>query len=402
MKSSDILKETSKNSYSNKYFVEHYKTKLNSKNSSNNNLKVKFEIKENANSIKKNKKTIYKKGHNNSMDKNAKIDLLHNKSFEGDKVKKNTRNLSNNSLNNNYNNTKEKFSKTVSHISSYKILNNNSLFESKVKTKSSTQEKKLNSKADTNKIKIPKINNLSQKEKACLILAFSKCLRLTERAFFSFSSPKFKEAISKKLILDTQKIFLNEKLEELEEKINICDNKLQNKFNASKTAEITLNFVTLNIESDFKLNLTEGFDDETEKKYCDNYVKLLYLILGENYEKIENNMLVKNLYDKIGEKNYKNIKDYLFYLYIQNKDENKSLENIGKINEIIKKTPDILNFKVTEKYDKFILYTSVIINEIINFANKRYDTLKLKNNCKKMIEIINMKLNLYKRKNKTN
>ena len=379
---------------------EYNRTK-NSKNSSNTNLKVKFDLKENANSIKKNKKTTSKKGKNNSMDKNQKIEL-HNKFFGGDKNKKNTRNLSNNSLNNNYNNTKDKFSKTTSQISLYRNLHNSSLFESKSKTKILTQEKKLNSQIDNNNIKIPEIKNLTQKEKACLILAFSKCLRLTERALFSFSSPKFKEAITKKIILNTNKIYLKEKLEELEEKINRCDNKLENKFNASKTAEITLNFVTLNIETDFKLNLTEGLDDETEKKYCDNYVKLLYLVLGESYDKIENNMLIKNLYNKIGEKKYQNIKDYLFYLYIQNKDENKSLENVDKINQIIKKIPDILNFKMTAKYDKFILYTSVIVNEIINFANKRFDTLKLKNDCKKMIEIINMKLNLYNRKNKSN
>ena len=379
---------------------EYNRTK-NSKNSSNTNLKVKFDLKENANSIKKNKKTTSKKGKNNSMDKNQKIEL-HNKFFGGDKNKKNTRNLSNNSLNNNYNNTKDKFSKTTSQISLYRNLHNSSLFESKSKTKILTQEKKLNSQTDNNNIKIPEIKNLTQKEKACLILAFSKCLRLTERALFSFSSPKFKEAITKKIILNTNKIYLKEKLEELEEKINRCDNKLENKFNASKTAEITLNFVTLNIETDFKLNLTEGLDDETEKKYCDNYVKLLYLVLGESYDKIENNMLIKNLYNKIGEKKYQNIKDYLFYLYIQNKDENKSLENVDKINQIIKKIPDILNFKMTAKYDKFILYTSVIVNEIINFANKRFDTLKLKNDCKKMIEIINMKLNLYNRKNKSN
>ena len=378
-----------------------YNRAKNSKNSSNTNLKVKFDLKENANSIKKNKKTTSKKGKNNSMDKNQKIEL-HNKFFGGDKNKKNTRNLSNNSLNNNYNNTKDKFSKTTSQISLYRNLHNNSIFESKSKTKILTQEKKLNLQTDNNNIKIPEIKNLTQKEKACLILAFSKCLRLTERALFSFSSPKFKEAITKKIILNTNKIYLKEKLEELEEKINRCDNKLENKFNASKTAEITLNFVTLNIETDFKLNLTEGLDDETEKKYCDNYVKLLYLVLGESYDKIENNMLIKNLYNKIGEKKYQNIKDYLFYLYIQNKDENKSLENVDKINQIIKKIPDILNFKMTAKYDKFILYTSVIVNEIINFANKRFDTLKLKNDCKKMIEIINMKLNLYNRKNKSN
>ena len=393
MKSADILKETSKNSYSNKYLGDYSRNKLNSKNSSNTNLKVKFDIKD------KNKKAINKKAKNNSMDKNTTIEL-HNKFFEADKNKKKTRNLSNNSFSNNYNNTtKDKFSKTASQISLYKNLYNNSSIEPKNKIKKITQEKKLN---DNKIINIPEIKNISQKEKACLILAFSKCLRLTERVFFSLSSPKLKEAISKKKILDTHKIYLKEKLEELEEKMNICDNKLQNKFNASKTAEITLNFVTLNIETDFKLNFPDGLEDETERKYCYNYVKLLYLVLGENYEKIESNMLIKNLYNKIEEKNYKNIKDYLFYLYIQNKDENKSLENVDKINQIIKTTPDVLSFKVTAKLDKFIIYTSVIVNEIINFAKERLDTMKLKKDCKKIIDIINLKLNLFKRKTKTN
>ena len=120
MKSADILKETSKNSYSNKYLGDYSRTKLNSKNSSNTNLKVKFDIKD------KNKKAMNKKAKNNSMDKNSTIEL-HNKFFEADKNKKKTRNLSNN--------TKDKFSKTASQISIYKNLYNNSSIESKNKTK---------------------------------------------------------------------------------------------------------------------------------------------------------------------------------------------------------------------------------------------------------------------------
>ena len=251
-------------------------------------------------------------------------------------------------------------------------------------------------------ITIPEIKDLSNKEKACLILAYSKCLRLTERVFFSSSSPKLKEAITKKRILETNKIYLKENLKELEKKINICNKRLASKFNASKTAEITLNFITLTIETDFKLNFLDSLEDETEKKYGFNYVKLLYLVLGENYDEIENKYLTKNLYNKIAEKNYPNIKDYLFHLYIQNKDENKSIENIDKINEIIKVTPDVLNFKVSTKYDKFILYTSVLLNEIIKFGNERFDTMKLIKDCKNLIDIINMKLNLYKRKNQSN
>jgi hypothetical protein len=270
----------------------------------------------------------------------------------------------------------------------------------KTKNKILSHEKKINNISNSSDIiKIPEIKNLSQREKAFLILAYSKCLRLTERVFFSLSSPKLKEAIPKKQILETNKIYLKEKLEELEKKINICNKKLTNAFNASKTAEITLNFITLTIETDFKLNLLETIEDETEKKYCYNYVKLLYLVLGENYDDINNEDLVTNLYNKIGEKNYVNIKDFLFHLYIQNKDENKSLENMDKINEILKTTPDLLNFKVSTKFDKFILYTSVLLNEIIKFGNERIDTMKLIKDCKNFIEIINMKLNLYKKKN---
>ena len=103
----------------------------------------------------------------------------------------------------------------------------------------------------------------------------------------------------------------------------------------------------------------------------------------------------KNLYSKLEEKKQKNIKDYLFYLYIQNQEENKAVQNIDKINKIISTTPDIFNFKIITKFDKFILYCSYIINEIINFANNRLDTIKLIKDCKNVIDFINMKLILY-------
>ena len=315
---------------------------------------------------------------------------------------KKTRNLSNNSFNENYNkdNITQKLSKTTSQLPLYKNQTNNSINEQKSKNIIVSKEKKSH---NVNKgeyaVKIPEIKNLSQKEKAYLILAYSNCLRLNERVIFSVSSPKLKEVISKKQILETNKIFLKEKIDELEKKIEICNDKLANKFNASKTAEITLNFITLNIETDFKFNLLQNIEDEAERKYCFNYIKLLYLVLGENFDEIQDDDLIRNLYDKISEKNYVNIKDYLFHLYIQKKDENKSLENIDTINELIRITPDLFNFKIATKFDKFILYSSVLLNEIINYANKRMDTIRLIKNCKNFIEIINVKLDSYERKN---
>lgn len=395
IKSTDILKETSKNSYSNKYLEEHSRIRLNKKNCSNiSNLKVKFESKEIGNSSNKNLKLSHKKGKNNSMEKINKSEFRND--FLGDNIycKKKTRNLNNSfNENNNNDNINQKFSKTISQLSLYKNIYNNSIKLTKSRSKKSIKEKTVNN--DSKIIKLPEIKNLTPKEKACLILSYSNCLRLCERAIFSRSSPKFQSIISKKQILEINKIYLTEKLQEIEKKIDICNTKLKSKFNASKTAEITLNFITLTIETDFKLNFFENIDDEIEKKYCINYVKLLYLVLGESYDEVPENDLIKNLYSKIEEKHYNNIKDYLFYLYIQNHNENKAFENIDKINEIISTTPDILNFKISTKFDKFILYCSYILYEIINFANNRIDTIKLVKDCKNFIDIINLKLNLY-------
>ena len=307
--------------------------------------------------------------------------------------KKKTRNLNNsfNGINSSNNNISQKFSKTISQISLYKNIYNNTSKLSKSKSKKKVNEKNHNPEI----IKLPDIKNLTPKEKACLILSYSNCLRLCERAIFSRSNPKFKSAITKKQLLEINKVYLIEKLHELEKKIDICNTKLKSKFNASKTAEITLNFITLTIETEFKLNFLEIVDDEIEKKYCYNYIKILYLVLGENYDDIPEKNLKKNLYSKLEEKKQKNIKDYLFYLYIQNQEENKAVQNIDKINKIISTTPDIFNFKIITKFDKFILYCSYIINEIINFANNRLDTIKLIKDCKNVIDIINMKLILY-------
>ena len=161
---------------------------------------------------------------------------------------------------------------------------------------------------------------------------------------------------------------------------------------------MTLNFITSNIENEFKLDIFQNLYEENERKYYFSYIKLIYLLLDENYEKIENEKLVKQLYQKIGNKGYRNIKDYLYFIYIKNLKENRSIENIDKINEIINSAPNLLNFKHIIRYDKFISYTFILVKEIINYANEKLDTFKLKKDCINFIEIIKSKLNLYKEK----
>ena len=388
IRSNEILKETTKNSYFSKYLEEN-RTRIKQKNNSLKQSKPKTEQKE---ICLNNQLSLYsyKKSKNNSMDKN------HYYKINNINQKKSVRNL-NNAFNDDKNIEiiQKKSNNLISINQRYLGPSNNSLLKDKNKSKN-LSEKELAQK--NNKNIIPQIKNLSKREKSYLILSYSKCLRLCERLIFSRSTKNLRDSISVKDILDINKIYLKEKLKEIEKKIENCEDKLNSKFEASKTAEMTLNFITSNIENEFKLDMFQNLYEENERKYYFSYIKLIYLLLDENYEKIENEKLVKQLYQKIGNKGYRNIKDYLYFIYIKNLKENKSIENIDKINEIINSAPNLLNFKNIIRYDKFISYTFILVKEIINYANEKLDTFKLKKDCINFIEIIKSKLNLYKEK----
>ena len=403
MKSTDLLKETNKNSYFSKYIEECNRNKLNKKN--NNNPLRQSKRAEPKDSQVNNHSNLslfsYKKSKTNSMDKNINSNYNINNNLANTNLKKYAKDLSK-EFNENKNNDK---SANIIDMTPREISqSNNSLINIKSKPKNFEQkitnfhkpEKNETQSITTPAPAIPKINNLSKKENAYLILSYSKCLRLCERMIFSRSTNKLRESLSKKHILETNKIYLNEKIKELEKKVENCDDKLKTQFSATKTAEMTLNFITSNIENEFKLNLFNNIDDENEKIYCYNYVKILYLLLDENYEEIKNENLVKQLYQKINNKGYQNLKDYLYYLYIKNIKEKKINDNIDKINNILIQSPDLLNFKYTFRYDKFISYTCFLFKEIINFSNEKIDTFKLKKDCLNFIDIINNKINLYK------
>ena len=105
---------------------------------------------------------------------------------------------------------------------------------------------------------------------------------------------------------------------------------------------------------------------------------------------------MKTLYQKILKKGYKNIKDYLYYIYIKNLEENKVLENTNKINDLLNDTPDLLTFNHSIDSNRFISYSCYLFKEIISYANEKIDTFKLKSDCMHLIDVINNKLKLYK------
>ena len=172
-------------------------------------------------------------------------------------------------------------------ISDNDNTSNNLLLKAKEKSKKLAEKNDNAKNSNAFPKNIPKIKGLSYRENAYLILSYSDILRLKERIIFSRSTINLRKNISKKQVLEANKIYLNEKLKELENKIENCNEQLKNKFNASKTAEMTLNFITSNIENEFKLNLFQNLYDENDKIYCYNYDKLLYIILYEDYDQIE-------------------------------------------------------------------------------------------------------------------
>jgi hypothetical protein len=242
---------------------------------------------------------------------------------------------------------------------------------------------------------IPQIKNLSYRENAYLILSYSDALRLRERLIFSRSSINLRKNISKKQILETNKIYLTEKLKELQNNLNICNEKLKSKFTVSKTAEMIFNFITSYIENDFKLNTPQILNDKHEKNQYYNYIKLLYILLDESYDNIPNEDLTNQLYQKINNKGFNNIKDYLYFIYIKNLKENKVIENAEIIQKLIKEIPDFINYQKSIKYSKFISYCCYLIKEIVNFIEEKMNSLILKKNYINLIEIVNNKLNNY-------
>ena len=252
--------------------------------------------------------------------------------------------------------------------------------------------------------------NLTIKEKALYILINSPMIPLNSKFILSKSTNNLKKIVLKKDILLNYDLYLKNKIKYYEDKQLFYNKKIKSIFNATKIAEITLNFITSESEKQFNNNYILLLNNKEDYNfiYYKNYIKIIYYIINESFEEenkkeISDNRLLSHLYDIINKKGYKNIKDYLFYLFISNnnnKKENIFMYNIDKINKIIKdEVPKILSFDESLKMCRFIIYSLYLIKEIINFANMIKNTIKLKIEgielIKKMKEIQNKFHNKY-------
>ena len=257
--------------------------------------------------------------------------------------------------------------------------------------------------------------NLSIKEKACYILANSPILLLSSQIVFSRSSENIKKLTSTKNILQNHISYINKKIKDYEDKINLYNKQITSVFTITKIAEITLNFITKESEVEFNDIYNNLLHNNNKNDYFyiyyKSYIKIIYYIINENFEEVNSegviseiseSKLLINLYTILNKKGYKNIKDYLYFLYISNKNNEKVnyfMGNIDKINNIINNNaPKLLDFYESFKMCKFIQFSYFLIKEIIEYGNNIKNIIKLEIETKDFVE--ELKNNLAKFKSK--
>jgi len=355
---------------------------MNSKDHSDNLIEDKEDNK--GSIINKNNK-IYKITENNTRNLNGLSSMR--KSFQ--KLNININN-SNNQASGKINNSKNNTNKSLPHCSTNANLQSNN------KSNLNTSNNKVNKTTANNKSKDPKMEKLSSLEKSYYILSKSPILRLSERLFFGRSTSNLRSIQSISDILKHNEKILKEKIKELEGKMSECDQRISTVFNPSKTAEINFNFILSKDEEEFK-NFVWFAENEKEKSQYFCFLKLVYLLLNESYENIELKNLSEKLYMAINKKGYKTVKEYLYYIYFKKKENNNIVYNIDKINNLLEEAEVDEKFNV--KFCRFALFTSFLVKEIIKYGNDVKNMVELKIKTKEFIDVINNKLELFKKSN---
>ena len=242
---------------------------------------------------------------------------------------------------------------------------------------------------------------ITSKEESYYILSISPILRLSEQLIFSRASKNIRKVLPLDTVLNNHNIFLNMKAKELINEINLCEKRIKTPFSASKIADITLNFITSLDEQEFK-----DFDIlETNKEIVNiyyTYIKLLFYLFNINYDNnLDGKKLKNNLYEKVKEKGFKHLRDYLYHIYIAKKEDINIVNKIEIINsEIISNYPDLLNIQESIKICRFTAFANYLLKEIISYANNIKDTCELKFRAQYLLEIVMGKIG--KIQNKSN
>ena len=312
----------------------------------------------------------------------------------------------NNTLISKTNNNPEKIRAVSINNRNTMIKNNSQSNENLIEALSQIQEKKEKI------INIFKNNKkISSKEQAFYILSTSPILRLSEQIIFSRASKNVKKVLPIETLYNNHSIFMNIKVKELIEEIGLCEKRIKMPFSASKIADITLNFITSLDEQEFKdFDILESNKELVNYYYF--YIKLLYILFDMNYnENLDEKQLKSNLFEKVKEKGFKHIRDYLYHLFIAKKGEINIMSKIDIINnEIINIVPNLLNLQDSFKICRFYAFANYLIREIVNYGNNMKNIIELKFRAQNFLDIVlykieklqNKKSKLKQKKNKVN
>ena len=394
-----------KNKKSDKKLLSHYAAKINNyynKYYFNNDHKGISNKYQKNNDINK-KRSSMPEGYNNNLTFNKymitgnKYQTLYKSKKEGNK------NSFSNQLNNSVSINKASFNKPFTDRlspNSIDLKNSfnkkyNNLQDNVISLYSGIQEKK------DKIIKIFKKNKkIPSKEEAFYIISISPILRLSEQLIFSRASKNIRKVLPIETVINNHIIFLHMKSKELMNEISLCEKRIKMPFSASKIADITLNFITSLDEQEFKdFDILETNKDIINIYYA--YIKVLHILFNLNNHNLEGKKLKNNLFEKIKEKGFKHLRDYLYFIYIAKKEDINIVSKVESINnEIICKYPDLLKIHETIKICRFTAFANYLIKEIINYGNNIKDTFELKYQAHYLLEIVLGKIE--KVQNKTN
>ena len=241
-----------------------------------------------------------------------------------------------------------------------------------------------------------KLKSLTSREKAYYTLSQSMILGLRDRIFFSRMTEKLRSMTSVKEIQKANDSYIKNKIKELEQKILDYNTAINTPFTPSKIAMISINLIMENDEDDF-INFIKNKEhiEQKEKNYYDIYVGLLFVLLRENYDennKEENN--ITSLCDKLDKKGFENFKDYLYEIFISQKNgrEIYNESRINKFNELFEKLPDLIKYQGEIKNCKFISFSYFLIHELYIYWNKIKEFHDVKNKTQTYIKYLKSKI----------
>ena len=371
------------------------------RNLTNNNMRNK----NGYNSIKENKNKSTDElpylNNNNNNNMNLNKSIL-NKTLKDNYINININNDSMNQKNNSTldNNIKKNSSSQNEIVNQKKITfsKDKNIFNKLDENKSTkTNNTNININNDTkNTFDELKLKSLTSREKAYYTLSQSMILGLRDRIFFSRMTEKLRSMTSVKEIQKANDSYIKNKIKELEQKILDYNTAINTPFTPSKIAMISINLIMENDEDDF-INFIKNSEhiEQKEKNYYDIYVGLLFVLLRENYDennKEENN--ITSLCDKLDKKGFENFKDYLYEIFISQKNGRQiyNESRINKFNELFEKLPDLIKYQGEIKNCKFISFSYFLIHELYIYWNKIKEFHDVKNKTQTYIKYLKSKI----------